>query len=86
MSACISKHGEYSSHVQSSSQGSQRFLCSRCGVMDEAELAEAYDELWEQTLRVHRLSGEALNRQHKSLTVYELNRALSGREVTNGQQ
>lgn len=59
----------------------------RALAMDEQDEAAKHDliqaagllaEMHAQQIRVHRLSGEALKRPHKSLTVYELNRALSG--------
>jgi hypothetical protein len=80
MSQCVSAAGEYSSHKRGGGKGAQQFLCSRCGVLDEFALSDAYDELFEQTLRVHRLSGEVFKRPNRMLDVYELNRALRGGE------
>lgn len=54
------------------------------GERDEAakyDLTQAADllaDLFAQTIRVHRLSGEVLKRRTRTLTVYELNRALNG--------
>lgn len=47
-----------------------------------AAVTSERDELRGELSRVYRLSGEALKRPHKSLTVYELNRALRGTQET----
>jgi len=43
MSACISRHGEYSDHLLAETGASERFVCSRCFALAESELLAALD-------------------------------------------
>ena len=50
MSTCISRHGEYGSHVLSAGTVEDRFVCARCSVLMEDDLMDALD-LAEKRLR-----------------------------------
>lgn len=69
MSTCISRHGEYGSHVMPETiGGDDEFVCTRCGVLDEDAMRDELNRSRETRQKLAARLGsmvESINEQMK---------------------